>query len=164
MESMIASLFLDYSNNRLERATKDIKTCLGKLSENQIWERHSEHENAVGNLVLHICGNMRQWIIHGVGGAKDVRVRTVEFSAQGGWTSQRLAQLLDQTVTEAQAVIEGLPAERLADRITPQEREVSVLGAIYQVVGHVLHHGGQIIVLTKQMTGKDLDLSIPRPR
>lgn len=164
MDNVIASLFLDYSNNRLEQATKDIKTCLSKLSNSQIWERHGAHENAVGNLVLHICGNMRQWIIHGVGGAKDVRVRAAEFSADGGWTPEQLEQLLETTLAEAQSVTKGLPAERLADRITPQEREVSVLGAIYQVVGHVLHHGGQIILLTKQMTGQDLDLSIPRPR
>jgi uncharacterized damage-inducible protein DinB len=164
MDSEIAALFLQYSNQKLEQATKDIKSCLGKLTDAQVWQRHGEHENAVGNLILHLCGNMRQWIMHGVGGAKDVRVRDAEFSAVGGWNAGNLAELFENTVAEAQHVIESVSAQRLVERTTPQNREVSVLEAIYQVVTHVQQHAGQVIVLTKQMTGKDLDLTMPRPR
>lgn len=164
MDNAIAVLFLENSSKKLERAVKDMKTCLGKLTDAQVWERHGVHENAVGNLMLHLCGNMRQWIMHGVGGAKDVRVRDAEFSADGGWSAAALAELFETTVAEARRVIEAIPAERLVERTTPQNREVSVLEAIYQVVGHVQQHGGQVIVLTKQMTGKDLDLTVPRPR
>lgn len=164
MDNAIAALFLDYSREKLEQMTTCLKTCLGKLTDDQVWDRHGPHENAVGNLVLHMCGNMRQWIIHGVGGAKDIRVRDAEFSAEGGWSSAALAELFETTVAEAQNVIHAVPAERLVERITPQNRDVSVLDAIYQVVGHVQQHVGQIVVLTKQMTGKDLDLTIPRPR
>lgn len=164
MENVIATLFLDYSNKRLEQATKDLKTCLGKLTDEQVWERHGPHENAVGNLVLHLCGNMRQWIIHGVGGAKDVRVRDAEFSTQDGWSAAALGELFETTVAEARDVLARVPAERLVERTTPQNREVSVLEAIFQVVTHVQQHLGQVIILTKQMTGKDLDLVMPRPR
>jgi hypothetical protein len=68
------------------------------------------------------------------------------------------------TVSEATEIIASVPTERLVERITPQTHEVSVLDAIYQVVGHVQQHVGQIILLTKQMTAKDLDLTMPRPR
>ncbi len=164
MDNEIAAQFLDYSCKKLEMMMKDLRVCLGKLTDAQIWERHGAHENAVGNLVLHLCGNMRQWVMHGVGGAKDVRVRDAEFSADGGLTAAALMELFEKTVTEARGVIASLPAERLVERITPQGRDVTVLGAIYQVVGHVQQHGGQIILLTKQMTRQDLDLTMPRPR
>jgi uncharacterized damage-inducible protein DinB len=164
MNNEIAALFLDHSSKKLEQSAKDMRVCLGKLTDEQLWERHGEHENAVGNLILHLCGNMRQWIMHGVAGAKDVRVRDAEFNARDGWNPAALAELFEKTVAEARSVIDAVTSERLVERITPQNREVSVLEAIYQVVGHVQQHAGQIIVLTKQMTGKDLDLVMPRPR
>jgi uncharacterized damage-inducible protein DinB len=164
MDNEIGVLFLKTSSAKLELMTGYLKTCLGKLSDEQIWERHGAHENAVGNLVLHLCGNMRQWIMHGCGGATDVRVRDKEFSAGGGLTAAELIEHFDATVMEAREVIDSFSPTRLVDRTTPQGREVSVLEAIYQVVTHVHQHTGQIILLTKQMTGKDLDLTAPRPR
>jgi Protein of unknown function (DUF1572) len=114
--------------------------------------------------VLHLCGNARQWIMHGVGGVPDVRVRDKEFSAEGGMTGAELIALFEATMAEAKAVIAAVPAERMVERVTPQGRDVSVLEAIYQVVGHVQQHVGQIILVTKQMLGTDLDLTMPRPR
>jgi len=164
MANELAELFLEYSERKLVESTKKLTTCLDRLTEEQIWKRGGTHENAVGNLVLHLCGNMRQWIIHGVGQASDVRERDAEFVAMGGLGRAELITLFTETVEEAKGVIASLPRERLAEITTPQERTVSVLGAIYQVVGHVQEHVGQIILLTKQMVGTDLDLSIPRPR
>ncbi len=163
-DQQIATLFLDYSCRKLDMMTKDLLACMGKLTDEQVWERHAAHENAVGNLILHLCGNARQWVMHGVGGAEDVRVRDKEFSAVGGWTGAKLMELFDKTMTEARAVIAAVPAARLAEIVHPQGRKVSVLDAIYQVVGHVQQHAGQIILLTKQILGTDLDLTIPRPR
>jgi uncharacterized damage-inducible protein DinB len=164
MGNEIAALFREYSCSKLDMMVKDLRACLERLNDAQLWERHGTHENAVGNLVLHLCGNIRQWVMHGVGGAKDVRVRDAEFSANGGLTATALIELFESTVSEARAVIASLPAKRLVERVTPQGRDVAVLDAIYQVVGHVQQHMGQIILLTKQMTRQDLDLTLPRPR
>lgn len=164
MDNEIAGLFLDVSCRKLDAMTTNLKVCLGKLTDKQIWARGKAHENTVGNLVLHLCGNMRQWIMHGVGGAKDVRVRDAEFSADGGLGGAALMEIFASTVAEARAVIASLPAGRLIEKTTPQKREVSVLEAIYQVVAHVEQHVGQVILLTKQITRTDLDLTIPRPR
>jgi len=160
----VAADFLDVSCRRLDLMTECFEACLGKLSYEQVWQRQGAHENAVGNLVLHLCGNARQWVMHGVGGAADVRMRDAEFSADGGMSGDELIALFRSTFDEAKGVIAKVPAERLAERITPQGRNVSVLEAIYQVVGHVQQHVGQIILVTKQMTAADLDLTIPRPR
>jgi uncharacterized damage-inducible protein DinB len=164
MDNEIGTLFLKASNSKLEQMTGFLTACLTKLTDEQVWQRHGAHENAVGNLVLHLCGNMRQWIMHGVGGAADIRTRDAEFSTTEGLTAAALIETFASTVKEAQGIIDSLPPARLAERTTPQGRDVSVLEAIYQVVGHVQQHVGQIILVTKQLTGKDLDLTMPRPR
>lgn len=164
MDNEIGALFLATSSAKLEQMTGFATSCMGRLTDEQIWRRGGAHENSIGNLILHLCGNMRQWIMHGVGGAGDVRVREKEFSADGGQTVAELALLFVDTVAEARGIISSFPPERLAERTTPQGRDVSMLEAIYQVIGHVQQHTGQIIVLTKQMCGTDLDLTMPRPR
>jgi uncharacterized damage-inducible protein DinB len=164
MDTQIATLFLDFSSNKLEAMTKTLDSCLDRLSDEQVWQRGGPHENAVGNLVLHLCGNMRQWIMYGVDRQPDVRVRDAEFSADGGMTRAELIALFGATVAEARAILAKLSAERLVERTNPQHGEVAVLDAIYQVVGHVQQHVGQIILLTKQMVATDLDLTMPRAR
>ncbi|HEY0161300.1 MAG TPA: DinB family protein [Edaphobacter sp.] len=164
MDYEIGVLFLKASSEKLGAMTGFLASCLNRLSDEQVWQRRSVHENTVGNLVLHLCGNARQWIMHGVGEATDVRVRDEEFSAEGGLGPAELLRTFEQTMQEARAVIDSLPPERLLDRTVPQGREVTKLEAIHQVVGHVQQHVGQIILLTKQICGTDLDLTIPRPR
>jgi hypothetical protein len=164
LENRITADFLDASCRKLGQMTEYLTTCVKKLTDEQIWQRHGAYDNAVGNLMLHLCGNARQWIMHGVGGAPDVRVRDKEFSADGGMSGAELIALFETTMEEAKRVIAAVPAERMVERVTPQGRDVSVLEAIYQVVGHVQQHVGQIILLTKQMLATDLDLTMPRPR
>lgn len=160
----VSRLFLEFSINKLEQMEKFVDSCLRRLSDEQIWRRDGAHENAVGNLILHLCGNMRQWIMYGVDRQPDVRVRDAEFSAESGLSREELLALFAGTVSEASKILATLDPERLVERTNPQHGEVAVLDAIYQVVGHVQQHVGQIILLTKQMTASDVDLSMPRPR
>jgi len=165
MSDAIGRAFLEYSDKKLVESTKKLTECLGRLSEEQVWARGAEHENAIGNLLLHLSGNMRQWIMHGVGGQLDVRTRDAEFAAAGGLGKAELMALWTSTLDEARGIIRSVPMERLTEIIRPQRGyEVTMLGAIYQVVEHVSGHVGQIILLTKQMVRKDLDLTIPRAR
>ncbi|MCU1322819.1 MAG: hypothetical protein JWM43_2468 [Acidobacteriaceae bacterium] len=164
MTNEVAVLFVEYSDRKLVELTKKLTACLERLTEEQTWARGGAHENAVGNIVLHLCGNMRQWIMHGVGGAEDVRERNLEFETLSGIGRPELVLLFTATVEEARVVIASLPLERLVETIHPQGRTVSMLGAIYQVVAHVGEHVGQVILLTKQMAGEDLDLTMPRRR
>ena len=91
-------LFLECSIRRLNELVPRIETCLGKLTPEQVWARGGENENAIGNLVLHLCGNLRQWIIAGVGGRPDTRDRDAEFAAHGGTTTPELGARLRETV------------------------------------------------------------------
>jgi Protein of unknown function (DUF1572) len=160
----ITADFLSVSCRKLDDMNGHVGTCLKKLTDEQVWQRQGDYENAVGNLVLHLCGNARQWIMHGVGGAPDVRVRDAEFSADSGVSGTELIALFSTTMSEAKQVIATVSADRMVERIVPQGRDVSVMEAICQVVGHVQQHVGQIILVTKQMLAADLDLTMPRPR
>lgn len=139
-----------------------IEACLSRLNDEQVWSRGGSNENAIGNLILHLCGNARQWIVSGVGGVQDVRDRDAEFAVQGDWTREQLLAHLRGTVDEAVAVIKAVTAERLSQVVTPQKHTVLVLEAIYQVVGHFQQHTGQIIFATKLLSGEDLGLFRPK--
>ncbi len=149
MSEQIAQLFISYSETKLQQMLSAVESCLSKLSDDQIWSRGAEHENSVGNLILHLSGNARQWIIAGIGGEKDMRKRDLEFLTKGGLSRDELLSRLRETVHGAISVIRGVTRERLTETINPQTGPVSVLEAIYQVVGHFQQHVGQIIFITK---------------
>jgi len=154
---VIEQAFLKYSAEQLLTLSGRIEDCLGRLSAEQVWSRNSDNQNAVGNMVLHLCGNLRQWIIGGVGGQPDVRDRDAEFAARGGVQPAELAAKLKATVREAAEVIRALPVERLGERKTIQKvYETTLMEAIYHVVEHFAQHTGQIIFATKLLTGEDL--------
>jgi uncharacterized damage-inducible protein DinB len=148
--------FLHCSIERLRQSRGRIESCLGKLTAEQIWARGSENENAIGNLVLHLCGNVRQWIIAGVGGAPDVRQRDEEFATRGGAAVSELLEKLRATVDEACTVLERVSAGRLLEPLLIQQYPVTAMAAIYHVVEHFSGHTGQIIFATKMLTGDDL--------
>jgi uncharacterized damage-inducible protein DinB len=149
-------LFIRHSATALRRHEDRIGLCLGQLSHDQIWWREAETQNAVGNLVLHLCGNVRQWIISGVGGAADIREREAEFAARDDATPEELKHALHGVVEEAATIIEKITPERLAEPRTLQGYNTTVLEAVYQVVEHFSHHAGQILYVTKLVTSKDL--------
>jgi len=156
MGTTVDRLFLDFSIAKLNQFTTRITDCLGRLKEDQIWARGSENENAIGNLVLHLCGNLRQWIISAIGGAPDTRIRDREFAARGGTSPSELADGIRTTVAEAVGILDGLSAGRLCDPLRIQARDTTVLEAVYHVVEHFAQHTGQIIYATKVATGADL--------
>jgi uncharacterized damage-inducible protein DinB len=149
-------IFITFSTEKLEQLHGRIQDCISRLTPEQIWTRNSENENAIGNLVLHLSGNVRQWIGSGVAGMADHRQRDAEFDARGGVASAELAERLNATLVEAARIIREVPAHRLTERILPQGYEVTVLEAIAHVVEHFSMHTGQIILLTKMLTGQDL--------
>ena len=153
---MIEQDFLTYSADQLIKLCGRIQDCLGRLSSEQVWTRGHENENSVGNLVLHLCGNVGQWIGSGVGGKPDNRQREAEFAARGNIQPAELKERLDKTVTEAAGTIRHLPHARLSDKTTIQKYDVTLMEAIYHVVEHFSQHTGQIIFATKLLTGHDL--------
>src|SRR4051812_4968291 len=148
--------FLTSAADKLAENLDRIETCLTELPPAALWARDSEHENAVGNLLLHLEGNVRQWILSGIGARPDQRDRPSEFSARTGANAPVLVARLRGTLGEAVALIRSLPHSRLAETVSIQGFDTSVLSAIFHVVEHFSGHTYQIILLTKRFTRKDL--------
>ena len=133
-----------------------IERCLDQLDDERIWWRANPESNSVGNLVLHLCGNARQWIVSGLGGQKDNRLRDSEFAQFEVIPKSELAELLRNTLSDVEAVISRLDPTTVLDKRQIQGTEVDVLHAIFHVTEHFSMHTGQIILLTKMLAGKDL--------
>jgi uncharacterized damage-inducible protein DinB len=133
-----------------------IERCLEKLTDEQIWWRANEESNSIGNLILHLCGNARQWIICGVGSQPDNRNRDAEFERRDPIARSELLTLLRSTLSEIQITLETLDPDILLDSRNIQGHDVDILEAIFHVTEHFSMHTGQIIMLTKMLTSSDL--------
>jgi uncharacterized damage-inducible protein DinB len=133
-----------------------IERCLAQLTDNQIWSRPNEASNSIGNLVLHLCGNARQWIVAGIGDTPDRRDRDSEFSQREIIPREELLSRLQTTVADVECVLADLDSKIILERRTIQGKDVEILEAIFHVIEHFSMHTGQIILLTKQLTARDL--------
>lgn len=156
MEKELSQEFITQSIIRMDESTHRIKLCLELLPEEAIWQRPNNASNSIGNLVLHLCGNIRQYAISSLSGAEDVRVRDAEFAARNGPGKGELLERLSNTVEEAKACMLGLdPAELLRVR-SVQGFELSGMGIIIHVTEHYSYHTGQIAFWTKYLQDCDL--------
>ena len=133
-----------------------IEKCLDVLSEEDVWWRSHETNNSVGNLLLHLSGNVRQWIVSGIGGKSDTRQRPLEFSERNSIPKEIIWSKLRNAVAEASQVLESFPVGQLLENRKIQGFENTALQAIFHVVEHFSMHTGQIIYITKLREGRDL--------
>ncbi len=133
-----------------------IERCLGLLNDQQIWWRANEQSNSIGNLLLHLSGNVRQWIVCGLGDATDSRDRDSEFAQRGEIPRAELFDRLKRTVDEAVTVLARLDPEALLEKHRIQGLEVSALEAVLHVVEHFSMHAGQVVYITKLLSSADL--------
>jgi uncharacterized damage-inducible protein DinB len=152
----LAEMFRKDARSGLEKYLPRIVRCLQLLSEKEIWWRPNTTSNAAGNIVLHVCGNLRQWIISGLCGAPDVRARDQEFSERGPIPRRMLIKQLKTTVQEACEIIDRLSAQTLLQDFSIQGFQVSGLVALLHVYEHFAYHAGQITYITKLRCGQDL--------
>lgn len=134
-----------------------IERCLEQLTDEQIWWRPNQESNSIGNLVLHLCGNARQWIVCGLGAQPDDRNRDAEFQCRQHIHRARLVHMLRLTISDVEAVLRQFSPSSLLEKRTIQGSEVEVLEAIFHVTEHFSMHTGQIIMLTKMLAEKDLN-------
>ncbi len=141
------------ANQCLDHCLEVITHCVGQMSEEQIWWRPVPSMNSVGNLLLHLEGNIRQWIIAGLTEAQDTRNRPAEFSMQGGRSKSELLDQLQKTVIEAREVLGNLtPEQSLAER-TIQGFAVTGWEAVFDSVPHFKGHAQEIVCLTRLQLG-----------
>jgi len=133
-----------------------ILKCIDELSTDQIWWRPNESSNSIGNLVLHLCGNVSQWIYSGLGGFADQRTRQAEFDARGNIGKAELSALLVATMEKIKPVITNLPGDQLLLKRPVQTFEETGLSILVHVTEHFSYHTGQIAYITKMLSDKSL--------
>lgn len=156
MNSSLANELIAHAILRMEENTPRIEKCLHELTEEEVWQRPNPSSNSVGNLILHLCGNITQYVISSLGGKPDLRERDAEFSATGGLSKQALIDKLKATVDGAVQVIQNISDEELLRVRAVQAYEFSGAGNIIHVVEHYSYHTGQIAFWTKLLKNKDL--------
>jgi len=133
-----------------------IQLAVEGFTNEDLWWRPNESSNSVGNLLLHLAGNVRQWVVSGIGQTEDRRRRDEEFGSRDGATAGELVSRLEEALLEADGVLATLRPESLLERRVIQGMEVSVLDALYHVVEHFSTHTGQILYVAKLRRGEDL--------
>lgn len=156
LKSTFTDEFIEQAIFRLNENTSKIVKCLSFLNEEEIWKRPNNSSNSVGNLILHLCGNIRQYIISSLGETNDIRNRDLEFSASGGQNKTGLLKRQNSTICQAIDTLKQLTEKELLTVRSVQGFEYSGIAIIIQVIEHYSYHTGQIIFWTKLLKNIDL--------
>lgn len=148
--------FLEQSIRRLGENIPRIEKCLNELTEDEVWQRPNSSSNSVGNLILHLCGNITQYVISSLGGQPDNRKRDAEFSASGGYKKMELLEKITKTINHAAEVIKNTNEDELLRVRKVQVYDVSGVNIIIHVTEHLSYHTGQIVFWTKLLKDKDM--------
>ena len=159
---MIADRLAEHVKNcatdKLADHFAQVRRCAELLTDEQLWYRPNQSSNPIGNLLLHLRGNVTQWIIGGIGGQPFERDRAAEFAARGPLERAALIEPLSATIAEASRILRGLSADALLREYPIQEYRVAGLAAVLHVVEHFAFHTGQIVTITKWLLDVDLSL------
>ncbi|GMW00711.1 MAG: hypothetical protein AMXMBFR84_18480 [Candidatus Hydrogenedentota bacterium] len=156
MNSAFGIALIEETKRRLfEESFPRLRTCLGLIGPEDVWHRVNGECNSVGNLMLHICGNARQWIGSGLGGANDNRNRASEFAASGPMPASELLAHLDETETFLRETLERIDPDTLLQKRRVQIYDESGLSILVHVIEHVSYHTGQITHMVKAMKAVD---------
>lgn len=158
-DESIAQQFLTRSASLLrDDFLPKIREAVELLSDEEIWARAGDASNSIGNLLLHLSGNVRQHIIAGVGQRiPDARNRPLEFAARGGISKDVLVGELERTIAEACAVLDSLDPAQLSEEGAIQGKKVALFDDIFHVVEHFAYHVGQIILIVKAQKQRGFD-------
>ena len=145
-----ADIFLSRSRYWLTKEYPiKLRHCVNALPAGTTWARPNDASNSIGNLLVHLAGNVTEWILGGVGGQTISRYRAGEFAQKDGRDGSKLLDDLEAVLRKADSVLAGLSAKDLERSIVIQGRQTTVASAIYHVVEHFAMHTGQIVLLTK---------------
>ncbi len=157
-DAKIGEMFLTETIHRLNKSFMRIKHCLQQLDDVTIWWTPNDQMNSIGNLVLHLDGNLRQWILHGVGGQEDHRDRPKEFETSQMKSKQDLKELLSELQTEIVTCLHNCDSGMLAESRRIQGFDTKLLSAIYGTMTHLEGHTGQIVYITRLRKGANYQL------
>ncbi len=147
-----------YAATKLRDHLSQIERCAGLLSDEQLWFRPNEHSNSIANLLLHLRGNVGQWVLTGIGGRPGDRDRPAEFARREGLTRDEIVPPLQEVVLASCELLGSSTGPRLQAKYSIQGYEVTGYEAVLHVVEHFAFHTGQIVLITKWLLDVDLSL------
>ncbi len=158
-DASTAALFLEFSRHKLlEECWPRLRGCVESLTDEQVWWRPNGASNSIGNLLLHLNGNVRQWLVVSFSRLEDARDRPAEFNETNVIPASSLIDKLGATMQQVSEVLARLTESDLLTSFEIQGYRVSGLDAVYHVVEHFGMHYGQILYVTKMLRGEDLGM------
>ncbi len=156
-EAAPAKLFLEYSRQKLlDQYWPRLRGCVESLNDEQVWWRPNAASNSIGNLILHLNGNVRQWLVASFNRLEDSRDRAAEFDQRTPAPAAALLETLNGTLQESARTLLRLTQDDLLASYSIQGYTVSGMAAVYHVVEHFGMHYGQILYIAKMLHGQDL--------
>ncbi|MEM6799961.1 MAG: DUF1572 family protein [Bacteroidota bacterium] len=149
LEKVHSLMIAEVKRRLFKESIPRAKKCLHLLSQEEIWYRPNENSNSVGNLILHLCGNVRQWLISAIGGQTDIRKRQSEFDERGPLATEVLINMLDELEKDAEKVLNNSSAEILTTDFVVQGYRETGLSILIHIVEHFSGHIGQITYFVK---------------
>jgi len=154
--ALTTSFIAEIKRRLFEESMFRLKKCLAELTEEQIWYRPNPASNSVGNLVLHLHGNVRQWVVAGLGKNKDIRERQQEFDEQGPLPTQQMIADMEQLMVEVTAILDNTTSEDLLEIRNVQGFQESGLSILVHITEHFSYHVGQMTYIVKMLNDKDM--------
>ncbi len=149
----VAAACIALSREYLAKSLQRIRHCVDQLDDERLWWRPHPALNSIANLLLHLAGNLRQWIVSGVGGAPDERNRPAEFSDRSGLSKAEVMDRFERVVAEADAALARLDPARLLEPRRVQGFDETVMSAMYDSLTHLCGHVQEIVCLTRMQLG-----------
>jgi hypothetical protein len=149
----VGRAYLAAARKRLAACHEKLVHCLTQLEDHQVWWRPQDSLNSIGNVILHLCGNMRQWIVSGVGGTPDVRDRPGEFADRSLLQRDELLRRLREVVAESDAVLAAVDERALLQPRTIQGFRETVLSAVFDCLAHLNGHTQEVVYITRTQMG-----------
>jgi hypothetical protein len=154
-DEKVAQAFVRETRQALQQELRRIKHCLGQLNDQEVWQRPAPGVNAIGTIILHLCGNLRQWFLHGIDGAKDVRDRPAEFRGDTGISKDELLVMFESLIRQIdELLVRGISSSDLLAPRRIQGFETDGLSAIYSTLTHLEGHALQIAYVAHMLVGE----------
>ncbi|QBA64212.1 DinB family protein [Muriicola soli] len=156
-ESLLCNEIKKNTIFRMEESLRMVHLSLKEVDDAEIWRRPNEASNSIGNILVHLCGNITQYILSGLDGQEDLRQRDAEFSIRQGVNKNELLSNLSDLIQQVKSVVNGLSPEQLTTVYKVQGFDLSGFGVLLHVVEHFSYHTGQIAFWVKCLKDKDLE-------
>ncbi len=146
--------FVRESHEAVDQELRRVGHCLGQLNDDEVWWQPAPEVNSIGTIICHLCGNLRQWFVHGIAGEPDVRDRQAEFAETGHVSKAELLDQLTSVIEQVHAVLDNVDGDVLLGERRIQGFDMTGLSAIYSTVTHLEGHALQIAYITHLRLGE----------